>query len=287
MELDRVAAEFRDTHIERQTLLTRWQDTIEEMKRRDDSINELGERFAVAKAERAQKEQRLNIQLRRLTAQSAENKSVEAKSELLSRLVSRKREEMILGAQKLKEFKDEMEAIKNELTTTSERLVIKRAENNHKNSDLEEKRVLLERQRQKYQAVKAKLEIARGAAMRTEMTVKQVEDELAEHERDLEARLLRVKALKDRQFKEAQLLHDLKMEEHRMHNQVDGIRLTSRSMEMSLTALDKETARQQELLYNAEFQIQQSERKVARAMGVRSDTEKRELKLQVGRFTFL
>ena len=52
-------------------------------------------------------------------------------------------------------------------------------------------------------------------------------------------------------------------------------------MDVHLTALDKDTARQQELLYNAEFQIQQSERKVARAMGVRSDQEKKQLKQQI------
>ena len=52
-------------------------------------------------------------------------------------------------------------------------------------------------------------------------------------------------------------------------------------MDVHLTALDKDTARQQELLYNAEFQIQQSERKVARAMGVRSDMEKKQLKQEI------
>ena len=39
--------------------------------------------------------------------------------------------------------------------------------------------------------------------------------------------------------------------------------------------------RQQELLYNAEFQIQQIERKVARGLGERSDEEKKKLKLEI------
>jgi hypothetical protein len=44
---------------------------------------------------------------------------------------------------------------------------------------------------------------------------------------------------------------------------------------------DKEAALQQELLYNAEFQIQQIERKVARGMGERPDEEKRQLRHQI------
>jgi chromosome segregation ATPase len=129
--------------------------------------------------------------------------------------------------------------------------------------------------------VKSTLESAKSAGMKTEASVKQVEDELAENEREFESRLVRVKALKDKLFKKSQMLHDLRMNETRIKNEVDGIRLTCRSMDVHLTALDKETARQQELLYNAEFQIQQSERKVSRALGVRSDSEKRQLKLQI------
>lgn len=49
-------------------------------------------------------------------------------------------------------------------------------------------------------------------------------------------------------------------------------------MEGQLTQLDKEAARQQELLYNAEFEIQQIERKIARGLGERSDEEKNALK---------
>ena len=45
--------------------------------------------------------------------------------------------------------------------------------------------------------------------------------------------------------------------------------------------MEKERSRQQELLYNAEFQLQQMERKVARGLGERSDEEKKQLQLQV------
>ena len=51
-----------------------------------------------------------------------------------------------------------------------------------------------------------------------------------------------------------------------------------RNMEGQLSQLDKEAARQQELLYNAEFEIQQIERKIARGLGERSDEEKNALK---------
>jgi len=47
--------------------------------------------------------------------------------------------------------------------------------------------------------------------------------------------------------------------------------------------LDSQATRQQELLYNAEFQIQQMERKVARGLGERSDEEKKVLMDQIAK----
>lgn len=48
-----------------------------------------------------------------------------------------------------------------------------------------------------------------------------------------------------------------------------------------MTDLDTKIARQTELLYAAEFNLQQLERKVARAGGERSDEEKRLLNMKI------
>ncbi len=45
--------------------------------------------------------------------------------------------------------------------------------------------------------------------------------------------------------------------------------------------LERERSKQQELLYNAEFQLQQMERKVARGLGERSDEEKKQLQQKI------
>ena len=91
VELDRLAIDFRDLHMERQNFINRWQETIEEMKKRDNTINELGEKYAAAKTERSKKENLLVVAQKRFEAQHKENVEVEHKSDLLSRLVSRKR----------------------------------------------------------------------------------------------------------------------------------------------------------------------------------------------------
>lgn len=281
LELDRIAQDFKVAHAERQALVNRWQDTIAEMKKRDKEINELGERFAVAKAERIKKEEIYNQQRARLGVQQGENKEVEQRAETISRIVLRKREELMIGTNKLNEFRGELESLKNELTTTAEDMIAKRANNVNKSRALEELKVQLERERQKYQVTKVKIENAKNSNIKAEQKAKEAEDDLQIREKELTQQLNRVKVLKEKSIKENQAVYDLKTEETRLRSEISGNRSIGKNLEGQLNQLDKEAARQQELLYNAEFQIQQIERKIARGMGERSDDEKIELKKQI------
>jgi chromosome segregation ATPase len=281
MELDRIAIEFKNAHSERQTLVQRWQETIAEMKKRDKEINEIGERFAVAKAERTKKENQLALQRKRQVTQQGENKEVEMKSEAFSRIVLRKREEMMIASNRQIEFKGELESLKNELTTSAENLLAKRNANSHGAQALEEKKVMLERERQKYQSIKGKIEIAQSNTVKAEAKAKAAEDELVQRERDYNDQLARAKSLKEKSLKEHQMVHEQKSEESRLHSEISGHRSIARNLEAQLNQLDRDAARQQELLYNAEFQIQQIERKISRGLGERSDEEKVNLRKQI------
>ena len=281
MELDRIATEFKNAHLDRQEMITRWQETISEMNKRDKEINDLGERFSGAKVERSRKEILYNVQRKKLEAQQGENKEVEVRSETLSRIVLRKREDLTIGSNRLVEFRGELESLKNELTTSAENLITKRSQNNYNIQLLEEKKVQLERERQKYQLTKSKTETAKTNAHKAEITAKLAEDELVQREKDFAAELLRVKNLKDKSLKEIQSVYDMKSEDSRLRSEISGTKSISRNLESQLHQLDKEASRQQELLYNAEFQIQQIERKIARGMGERSDEEKLTLKKQI------
>ena len=145
----------------------------------------------------------------------------------------------------------------------------------------EEKRVKLERERQKYKLVKTNLETAKSSTIKAEELARMAEVDMQKKEAEYETQQLRIKNLKDKLFKESQAVHDLKLEESRIRNNISGSKSIANNLESQLHKLDKEAARQQELLYNAEFQIQQIERKIARGMGERSDEEKKVLRAQI------
>jgi len=281
MELDRIAIEFKNAHLERQALVTRWQETMSEMKKRDKEINEIGESFAKVKQDKIIREGQAALQRKRLQLQVTENREIETKFDTLSRIALKKREEMLLGTSKLNEFRSELDSLKNELTTAAEDIVSQRARTTHLAQNLEVKKVQLERERQKYKVVKGKLELAKSNTNKAELNAKQVEDELSKREKEFITELNRTKILKEKSLKESQLAYELKQEETRLRSEISGNKLILRNLESQLHQLDKDAARQQELLYNAEFQIQQIERKIARGMGERSEEEKSSLKKSI------
>lgn len=280
-ELDRVTKDFDQLHVERKEMLDRWQDIIKEMNKRDKAINAIGEKYAVAKKARIDKGKQVEIQQKRLDAQLYENNEVRLKSEQLSRIVSRQREEMMKMQKAIADFRDELESLKNELTSAAESLVVKRSLNANKRTDLEERRVVLERQRAKFQQIKQLVEEEKGSTRKAEITAKEAEKALNESEEEYNKSILKIKGLKEDLLKEQQIVFDTKKKEASMRSTIHGSKAASKNLENKLSQLDKEAARQQELLYNAEFQIQQIERKISRGMGERSDEEKRALRASI------
>lgn len=278
MELDRIADEFRILHKERQNLINQWQETIEAMKLRDQEINNVGESYNIAKQERIKQENKVILQKKRLLLQINENNEIENKSELLAKLVSKKREEMVNNLNKLNEYKNELESLKNELTSAAENLIIKRNEIANKSHVIEEKRIHVERERIKYQEMKLKYEESKLLVINAENIAKEIENNLNKNEKLLQVMHNKVKLEKENLLKEIQNIHNLKNTENILRIDINGTISAKKNLDSKLNSLDKEAARQQELLYNAEFQIQQIERKISRGMGQRSDEEKKILK---------
>jgi hypothetical protein len=86
-----------------------------------------------------------------------------------------------------------------------------------------------------------------------------------------------IRSEKEQLFKESQKLFKLRADQANLIGDISGTLSASRNLQANITKLQVEKQRQQELLYNADFQIQQMERKVARAQGERSQEELQKL----------
>lgn len=110
---------------------------------------------------------------------------------------------------------------------------------------------------------------------------KQSEDDYKEGETMLTEVEKEIRLQKETLFKESQKLFKLRHEQANLIGDISGTLSASRNLQANITKLKQERQRQQELLYNAEFQIQQMERKVARASGERSQEETKRLQREI------
>ncbi len=83
----------------------------------------------------------------------------------------------------------------------------------------------------------------------------------------------------------ARRLFELRTKERELISEISGGQGQNKNMASRIAALDEQVVRQQELLYNVEFQLQQMERRVARAGGVRSEEETRALNGRIEKLT--
>merc|ERR1711959_675592 len=90
-----------------------------------------------------------------------------------------------------------------------------------------------------------------------------------------------LKEVKEATFKQSQELFDLRKDEADMIADISGAQNRDRMMKGRIAGLDRESQKQNQLLYNVDFQLQQLERKVARAGGERSLEEKEILEKKI------
>ena len=93
------------------------------------------------------------------------------------------------------------------------------------------------------------------------------------------------RCLKETMFKSGQKLFALRTKERDLIAEIAGGQSQNKNMNLKVNQLDSQIMKQQELLYNADFQIQGLERRVARASGERSDEETRVLNQRIEKLT--
>lgn len=281
IELEKTAEAFRGLHRERQGLIEQWQDSLSVMRGRDEEIRKAGAQYGDAMAELGERQHVLLERSDRLENHKKDNRDLAQKLQVKERNLASFRDESRIVKGKKDEIEQQMTILKSELIKAAEDLEAGRAQTINLGVVVEEKREKLEAARERYQQVKAKLEKSIGYSDKVEAMATQQEELLNDRNIDLKRANKDVELLKEKMFKESQTLFSLRQTESNMIAEISSAEAASRNLADKIRKLDAQSLRQQELVYNAEFQIQQLERKVSRASGIRTDEEKKVLNKRI------
>ncbi|KAG3074075.1 Coiled-coil domain-containing protein 39 [Phytophthora idaei] len=281
IELDKTTEEFRSLHAERAKLVAQWQSTLEAMRARDEEITQASEQFALAQRGLRSKQELLGEQKRRLKQQEAANNEAQAQLAGKERAQSKAQLELQQTGARLQAFRDQVELLKNELSSAVAALNQQRSTNSNRDDRLEAMKQELEAARARFKGTRKALERCHDSTLDAEALAKQAEADLADMENEVKRLNKEIAVQKEQMFRKSQQLFALRQQEASLVAELSGAKSAAQNLRSKLRALDAQALRQQELVYNGEFQIQQMERKVARASGERSADETKALQAQI------
>ena len=285
IQLYKTADDFAALHAERTQLVHQWEEAVEAMQRRDAAIAEASELFAQRRAELRELQQKLDERGRFLAAEVANNRERQAAISQAERGVDKLRK--VYGSQHsvVQDASDEVHVMKNTLTKAQKELGAQKQGNKTMGEELAAKTKRLDDVQKRLASTQAKLDGEHDTLLTLEERADELAKMQAEEEASAAAVAEEVTRLKDSTFKHSQELFSLRGREKDLIAEIAGCQSQNKNVTLKLSALDANVVKQQELLYAAEFKVQQMERKVARAGGVRSDDEKRVLNARIEKLT--
>jgi chromosome segregation ATPase len=193
-------------------------------------------------------------------------------------------EELVENEKNLKELYNDIELKKNELSALARELTIKTNTVGYLKSELENKRKKLDEAKNEYGVKKDLL----GKNEKQFGQAKDFEAAMDERNKELEKEVKKQRQLLEQNvgllYDKSKELYKLREREANMIGEINNILSAKKNIKGNISKRDQEILKQQELLYNVDFQIQLMERKVAWVQGKRTKEETEELTTEIKSF---
>ncbi|XP_071508551.1 coiled-coil domain-containing protein 39-like [Diadema antillarum] len=285
LEMDKTAEEFRKAHNDRQQLIEQWEATIEQMQRRDREMDRLATRLAEAKADLMDHEEMVKEKQQFLENEIENNQEQTKKIQGTDRLAARLRLDYQDNENQRIQFADEMETLKFTVERTATDLESMRRQVNELKKEVENRKDRVENAKRHRGDLMSKLKAATDASLSAEELAAAMDQMLEDEETTLHILEQELKRLRDLQYKKSQELYEAKTAEKNTSAEIQGARAASRNLSSRINKLDHDSLKQQEIIYNQDFTVQQLERKIARLEGERSTEEMDALNARIKELT--
>ncbi|XP_054838743.1 coiled-coil domain-containing protein 39 [Eublepharis macularius] len=285
IELDKAAEDFRRVHHERQELIKQWENTIEQMQRRDQEIDHCGLLLAQARRAIRAKESVLKDKIQFLANESGNNMEYEKRIGVADRQAARLRLDYQKEESNRNQLQDEMDTLKATVDGTASELELMRSSVANLKKEIQEKSLRLNFIKDQNESLSNKLKSVTDHALTLEEKAAKMEEILKEKEKTNKEKETLALQLRDTQFKKTKELQALKEKEKGLLSEIDGHRGLMKNLYLRLHRLDVETLRQQEIMYTQDFYIQQVERRLSRLKGELNTDERQILEAKLEELT--
>ncbi|NWR98401.1 CCD39 protein, partial [Motacilla alba] len=281
MELDRAAEDFRRVHQERQEVIRQWENAIHQMQKRDQEIDQCALLIAEIKQEIRNKEILLREKTAFLVNETVNNMEYEKKILTAEREANNLRKEFQAQDTRRTQLQDELQTLKSIVNRTASDLESLRTQITNLKKEIQGKQARLKLLNEKNANLSDKLKLAIEETLTAEEKALRLEEILKEEEKSVEEKENEMRQLKDLLFKKTQELKVQSDKEKIILAEIEGGQKSLKSLKSRLCKLDTDLLKQQELIYNQDFYIQQIQRRLSRLEGEVNSDEKEVLEGKV------
>ncbi|NWW75147.1 CCD39 protein, partial [Climacteris rufus] len=281
MELDRAAEDFRRVHQERQEVIRQWENAIQQMQKRDQEIDHCALLIAEIKQEIRNKEIVLREKTSFLINETVNNMEYEKKISSAEREANSLRKEYQAQDTCRAQLQDELQALKSIVNRTASDLESLRTQVTNLKKEIQAKQARLNLLNEKNASLSEKLKLVIEETLSSEEKALRLEEILKEEEKSVEEKENEMRQLKDLLFKKTQELKVQKDKEKVVLAEIEGGQKSLKNLKSRLRKLDADVLKQQELIYEQDFYIQQIQRRLSRLEGELNSDEKQVLEAKV------
>ena len=178
-------------------------------------------------------------------------------------------------------LREEVGSLQTENSMVGAAVDIKRAEQKRAQTGLDQKKDHAGMLSIQLEDVKDKLANEKLDTSSKERLAETIEKTLVDREKELKQADNNIASLKNKMYKDSERLAYLRKQEADLIADIHGTHANTKNFTSKVNELENKRTRQQELLYNANFQLQQMEKKVARSLGERSNEEQLKFQSQI------
>ncbi|NXV82873.1 CCD39 protein, partial [Atlantisia rogersi] len=281
IELDRTAEDFRRVHQERQEVIRQWENTTQQMQKRDQQIDQCALLIEEIKQEIREKEILLKEKTSFLVNETLNNMEYEKKIFSAEREATSLQNEYQTQDTCRIQLQDKLDALKSTVDRIASELESSRTQVTSLKKEIQKKQARLSFLKEKNASVSKKLKLVTEETLSSEDKALRMEEILKEEEKIVKEKETEMNQLKELLFKKTEELKVQKDKEKCILGEIEGSRASLKNMKTRLHRLDADALKQQELIYNQDFYIQQLQRRLSRLEGEADANEKQVLEAKV------
>ncbi|KAF1517721.1 Coiled-coil domain-containing protein 39, partial [Eudyptula minor] len=281
IELDKTAEDFRRVHQERQEVIRQWENAIQQMQKRDQQIDHYALLITDIKQEIRKKEIVLKEKTSFLVNETLNNMEYEKKISSAEREATSLRNEYQTQDTYRVQLQDELDVLKSTVDRTASDLESLRTQVTNLKKEIQKKQARLSFLKEKNASLSNKLKLVTEETLSSEDKALRMEEILKEEEKIVKEKETEMNQLKELLFKKTQELKVQRDKEKCVLAEIEGSRTSLKNLKSRLHRLEADALKQQELIYNQDFYIQQVQRRLSWLEGEVNADEKQVLEAKV------